>query len=507
MFSCQSETSDSDKMSVDGENTAAKLPSAFQSLSTPSSSTITKTVVSSATTVNQLYGYRSNFNVNEEKAKYEQQRQRNSPPPPPHQQNQRQPYHQQFHDKPQNNERFANNHRNNSLTDSVGGWCEVCERSFKTPQQLDRHLSEHEKCCFDGCQFEAHSSLLKKHIEAQHNSGLFQRIGTIETEEDIEKWREERRKRYPTRANIEARQLAQEQRMKRGERIVEPINRFGKNSDRRSANEGKFDRKEHNKSTAKDKKKRPRKRRNNNKPKNTADKQAQGTNSTAKSVEIIEKANTEVVRFAGISHMGATNESGSNVVQEKQNNALTALMGLYGDDATDDEDDCDAGPEEMAVAKYNDTHLESELSANLPAEKSHAENDIQKLSLTEANELSSGPSKMHCNSDDDEPPEVQSISHEPSEEDNRLNECKVAESENDRKRPNDQQTSKHEPQRKIPKKQSIFDMTKKIRYQNSLLEKLLQKDIRHERNVLLQCVRYVVENDFFGVGQPTKQIL
>lgn len=31
----------------------------------------------------------------------------------------------------------------------------------------------------------------------------------------------------------------------------------------------------------------------------------------------------------------------------------------------------------------------------------------------------------------------------------------------------------------------------------TLLERLLDSEIRHERNVLLQCVRYVVENDYF----------
>lgn len=27
-------------------------------------------------------------------------------------------------------------------------------------------------------------------------------------------------------------------------------------------------------------------------------------------------------------------------------------------------------------------------------------------------------------------------------------------------------------------------------------------DIRHERNIILQCVRYVVQNDFFEIGEP-----
>jgi hypothetical protein len=35
----------------------------------------------------------------------------------------------------------------------------------------------------------------------------------------------------------------------------------------------------------------------------------------------------------------------------------------------------------------------------------------------------------------------------------------------------------------------------------TLLEKLLAKDIEMEHSELLQCVKYVVENSFFGVGQ------
>lgn len=493
-------------MSLDGGNSGAKLPSAFQSLSTHTSSTISKTVASNAKTANHLYGYRSSFNVNEEKAKYQQQRQQQqqqsqpTPPAPPlmPQQNQRQPYLQQSHSKPRNNDRFADN-RNNFRADSGGGGCcEVCDRTFKSQQQLDRHLSEHEKCCFDGCQFEAHSTLLKKHIEAQHNSGLFQRIVATETDEDIEKWREERRKRYPTKANIEARQLAQEQRLKRGERIVEPNNRFGKSGDRRSANEGKFDRKELNKPAAKDKKKRQRKRRN-NRTKNNAGNQSKESNASTGVEDVIENVSTEVVRFAGISHMTESTEP--KIEPETKNNALTALMGLYGEDASDD-DDSDEGPEEVALSKSSDANIEPQMPVSPPAEEPHAENDIQKLNLTEESETISHSATMDYSSGDDEPPEMQSISHEPSEED-KLNESKAIEIENDRKRKNDQQSRQREPPRKIPRKPSIFDMTKKVRRQNSLLEKLLQKDIRHERNVLLQCVRYVVDNDFFGVGQPS----
>lgn len=44
--------------------------------------------------------------------------------------------------------------------------------------------------------------------------------------------------------------------------------------------------------------------------------------------------------------------------------------------------------------------------------------------------------------------------------------------------------------------------SKSVRVRKStLLEKLLAPEIRHERNVILQCLRYIVKKNFFGVKQ------
>lgn len=38
------------------------------------------------------------------------------------------------------------------------------------------------------------------------------------------------------------------------------------------------------------------------------------------------------------------------------------------------------------------------------------------------------------------------------------------------------------------------------RYRNKLLEKLLSRSIQHERNLICQCVKYIIENNFFDLN-------
>jgi len=38
------------------------------------------------------------------------------------------------------------------------------------------------------------------------------------------------------------------------------------------------------------------------------------------------------------------------------------------------------------------------------------------------------------------------------------------------------------------------------RYHNKLLEKLLSRSIQHERNLICQCVKYIIENNFFDIN-------
>lgn len=112
---------------------------------------------------------------------------------------------------------------------SSDNFCDACERGFANAGQLKHHMQQHRVCGIDGCKFVAHEKIVEKHINMQHITGLYYRIAQTNTPEDIAKWIEERKKKYPTKENIEKRQKQQEEMMKRGERIQMPKDRFGKN--------------------------------------------------------------------------------------------------------------------------------------------------------------------------------------------------------------------------------------------------------------------------------------
>lgn len=38
------------------------------------------------------------------------------------------------------------------------------------------------------------------------------------------------------------------------------------------------------------------------------------------------------------------------------------------------------------------------------------------------------------------------------------------------------------------------------RYHNKLLEKLLSRSIQHERNLICQCIKYIMDNNFFDLN-------
>ncbi|KAJ7553027.1 hypothetical protein O6H91_06G081800 [Diphasiastrum complanatum] len=89
--------------------------------------------------------------------------------------------------------------------------CEACDRTFSDRQKMDSHKVFHVKCGENGCNFEAFGKLVTEHKLKMHgkkpassaNSHRAALILSKDGEEEIRRWREERRRNYPTTPNIQ----------------------------------------------------------------------------------------------------------------------------------------------------------------------------------------------------------------------------------------------------------------------------------------------------------------
>lgn len=141
----------------------------------------------------------------------------------------------------------------------------------------------------------------------------------------------------------------------------------------------------------------------------------------------------------------------------------------------------------LLMGAYSDSEQSEDESKAIPINLIKLENPLQPLT----NPLP----QTETNSDDDGPREEKILYEKDLPDINRMNDIKVelqtkAKNENKNEKNSKKRTAK---ETKIVTK-SYF---KKRRL--ALLEKMLESEIRHERNILLQCVRYVVKKDFFDI--------
>ena len=402
-----------------------------------------------------------------------------------------------FHKKPNQfrNNNYANRNDANNFsrnqTSCKEFFCETCDRDFKSLDQLEGHKTLHQKCGIDGCNFEGVEQMVSKHRQAIHQSGLYEKIKNVSTEEDIAKWREERKKRYPTAKNVEMRQLIREEKHKRGERLEEPNKRFGnvKKNQHQQKDEASSSQTVKDKGNKQTENKRKRKRKNEAR-KTLAVKEVKNT--VEEESDESEQINEIVKKFKGTGNMQDYRK------QSVTKNALVGLLGMYDDDDDESEEEEDSpktvDPIMNVIVAVSQNNVQK-------AEPVELEEYLPKNTKSENKKISE---IFQCDLEDKiEHIEKQCTIRQPIEDSTSDNEAPQEETFVKIKEIIEQPPTKEKKQQQPHKKEirkkpkTILDLTKQYRNQNTMLEKLLQKDIRHERNVLLQCVRFVVEKNFF----------
>ncbi|KAK3598403.1 hypothetical protein CHS0354_005497 [Potamilus streckersoni] len=350
-------------------------------------------------------------------------------------------------------------------------FCDACDRGFKTEEKYNEHVEGHLKCEVAGCTYIAAPKLVQLHYRLQHTSGLAKKIWSLDSKEDIEKWRAERRKNYPTASNLEKKKQIQAEKEARGEVIENKY--FGKMRGRSGRNQGEGG------NFNKRRNRRSRKRRHD-------DFEDQDVNSESSSMKKSRTGDAELLSedINSTSNLGKSESSTTDPL-------AFLLDGIMSGSDTDDEDlflsslsaltsassvkkdvpgtVSAAGGLGSLIAAYNDSTNGKEadtendaFDSNNKESCSKVENEDSKTGTWEKNQHKKGNKGGH---------------------------------ENKRGKQKGNGRQMNEGNSLDRKKTDLF-----YRADPSLLEKLLANEIRQERNKILQCVHYIVKKNFFGVG-------
>lgn len=281
--------------------------------------------------------------------------------------------------------------------------------------------------------------------------------------------------------------------MKRGERLEANKARFGKPEDRRRTCH-----QTNNKDCPKQNK---RLRKNVRKAPNKNAQQSQPAPVVKESFPLEQpKSPASARKFCGTSKLSNYQHVKQKV--KKEANALSSLLGIYGSESDEDtdEDQTNENEEEKTNISTPELTVENPMENQSTIDEASISVEYKPTDVAETPEL-----EPEVVSSSDEAPEEAPIERktEPSEDPAPVKSTIEEKSEALDKPIPSIESKKGAIKRPMAKKRVLglnYKRARQMTKQNTMLAKLLEPDIRHERNVLLQCVRYVCEQNFFGIG-------
>ncbi|XP_041354624.1 nuclear fragile X mental retardation-interacting protein 1-like [Gigantopelta aegis] len=333
------------------------------------------------------------------------------------------------------------------LAENNNFFCDTCDRGFKMKDKYDEHVDGHQQCSVAGCPYVAAPKLVQLHFQLQHKCGLAKKVWSLESQKDVDKWIAERKKNFPTSGNIKKKEAEQMDRNERGE--VLETKQFGK------FRKGQF-----------------------------------GNNS--------QNFNTGPHDGGRGSHRGRRGRY--KRAYDRLNASITADTSSDKQHNTDDscesplkKRNMDCGSEQ--TYSLNSTAEEDPLSqmVNKSVEKEETKDNLENEKPVDSSKLIGGLAGI-----------IDSYNSDGEAEINKgqttlcikKNECEDSFTGTNKNVQNTAMESKHSQQHpNHPNKQQAVWLPRK---RVTLLERLLAQEIRHERNVVLQCVYYIVKNNFFA---------
>ncbi|XP_037944880.1 uncharacterized protein LOC119677554 isoform X2 [Teleopsis dalmanni] len=388
-------------------------------------------------------------------------------------------------------------------------FCDACEMQFESNDCFLEHCSQHTLCRNENCTYMLHPTAMDKHVRIFH-SGLLDKVKKLSTPEEIAAWRKERCEKYPTLRNIQLKEKAEEQRLRRGERLNDKKCRFLSRTDRKRLQNGNMPMGKNEVNKVKTEK---RHQKHKNKPKvGQVNEVKQLHLERFNKSEEIENKCGDVVMFTGTSKLHNYSHSVSNT--NKGSNILSTLLGMYhSEDESIEHSSSDYEMDEEHIhnsTKTSTDKLQIKNDCNNMADKTLILNSCKEStscieSLTNQkriNENKNYSSDKQLTSDTDDAPDEIPISHSCNGTNlpTNLIPSKVQKKDEDLCLTSISRMTRTPVNQKKFKRKIGLDYRKlKATKPNTLLGKLLESEVRHERNILLQCIRFVCDNNFFDL--------